>query len=366
MFPMMSVMLIRLVFYDHHIKTKLHTYAENQLMISWTGTLIYKLLISSYNYSKAYGKIKFLFFSFLRKVLIKMSDPTCKMEVRGKQLYLPLSHNLPYYLAQYPNYDSLVKRLADFIRHKYARLIYIDVGANIGDTINFCYKNGADIFLGIEANDIYFDYCKKNVKFLKNVKLLKSICSESDGIVNWTTQRKDGTARIIEDNQTSNTITSIDSITQEQIEFDQVNFIKIDTDGHDFEVLRGAYKTIAKRKPAILFENDVFENKNYVEEFQETMQFFFLSGYKYALVYDTFGYLFRRIELNDSLQFNDSLFYQLTSKYYHFDILLMKESDLQEFLLFEIAFFTDGMANKILQRTAKVAAQAYLSPGEAK
>ena len=312
------------------------------------------------------GKINFLIFSFLRNVLIKISDPTCKLEVRGKPLFMPLSHNLPYYLAQYPNYDGLVERVADFIRQKYERLICIDVGANIGDTINFCYKNDTDIFLGIEANNTYFDYCKENVKFIKNVKLLKVICSESDGLAKWTTKRTDGSARIIDDKQTSNIKKSIDSIAQEQSDFGKVNFIKIDTDGHDFAVLKGASKTIAKSKPVILFENDVFKNINYVEEFQEIMQFFFLSGYKCAMVYDTFGYLFRRLELNNSLQFKDSLFYQLTSKYYHFDILLMKESDLRSFLLPEITFFIDRMANKTLQRTAKVAAQAYLSPDETK
>jgi len=333
-------------------------------MISWSGTFIYKIMISNYNSKTVFGRIRFLIFSFLRNVLLRMSDPTCKLEVRGKELYMPLSHNLPYYIAQFPNYDSLVERLADFIRQKYSRLIYIDVGANIGDTINFCYKNGADIFLGLEANDIYFEYCKKNVKFLKNVKLLKVICSESDGIANWTTKRIDGSATIIKDSQTSNIKTSIDSITQEQIDFNNVNFIKIDTDGHDFNVLKGSIKTIAKNKPVVLFESDVFENRNYVEEFQEIMQFFFLSGYKSALVYDTFGYLFRRIELKNSLQFTDSLFYQLTSKYYHFDFLLMKESDLRSFLLSEIPFFINSMENKTLQRNAKVAAQLYLSIDE--
>jgi FkbM family methyltransferase len=323
-------------------------------------------MIANYNSKTVFGRIKFLIFSFFRNVLIRLSDPTCQLEVRGKQLFMPLSHNLPYYMAQFPNYDGLLERLADFIRQKYARLIYIDVGSNIGDTINFCYKNSVDIFLGLEANDIYFEYCKKNVKFLKNVKLLKAICSESDGIANWTTKRIDGTARIIKDPQTCNIKTSIDSIIEEEIEFDKVNFIKIDTDGHDFNVLKGARKTIAKNKPVVLFESDVFENENYVEEFQEIMQFFFLSGYKSALVYDTFGYLFRRLELNNSLQFKDSLFYQLISTCYHFDILLMKESDLKSFLLSEITFFIDRMPKKYLQRSAKVAAQAYLLPEEVK
>lgn len=333
-------------------------------MISWLGTFTYKSMLSNYGAKTIFGRIQFLFFSFLRKILIQISDPACKLEVRGKLLYIPLSHNLPYYLAQYPIYDGLIERAADFVRKKYARLIYIDVGANIGDTIIFCYKNKDDLFLGIEANDFYFDYCKRNVKTLENVRLLKAICSESRGSANWTTIRVDGTARIVENKKGSSFKTSIDSITQEQLEFGKVNFIKIDTDGHDFKVLKGAAKTIVESKPVVLFECDAFGNKSYVEEFCETMQFFLLSGYKTALVYDTFGYLFRLINLNKLIQFKDSLFYQLTSKFYHFDILLMPEVELQSFLLSEIAFFTDRMADKTLQRTAEIAAQAYLSPDE--
>ena len=47
---------------------------------------------------------------------------------------------------------------------------------------------------------------------------------------------------------------------------------KVDTNGHDFEVLAGAERLISRNHPVVLFECDVFNNTNYVEDCLSTLR----------------------------------------------------------------------------------------------
>jgi hypothetical protein len=53
--------------------------------------------------------------------------------------------------------------------------------------------------------------------------------------------------------------------------------------------------------------------------------------------------------LNDLQGFKNLLFYQLTSNFYYFDILLMKDEDIVPFSSSEITYFINEIPNKSLQ-----------------
>ena len=133
--------------------------------------------------------------------------------------------------------------------------------------------------------------------------------------------------------------------------------IKNDTDGHDFEVIAGAAKLISSNLPVVLFECDAFANTNYVEDCLNTLRFFKHNGYNHFLLYDNFGSLMGKYSLSDLSAFQNLLYYQLTSCFYYFDILVMKDDDISLFFKTEIDFFTEKMPNKSLRRTAKAAAE---------
>ena len=110
--------------------------------------------------------------------------------------------------------------------------------------------------------------------------------------------------------------------------------------------------------PVILFECDSFLNTTYVEDCLETLLMFFEDiGYGSFLLYDNFGYLLGKHSLVDLHNFRNLLFYQLTSRFYYFDILFMKDQDIVAFFKSEAAHFVDRMPNKTLQQTAKAAAE---------
>ncbi len=53
------------------------------------------------------------------------------------------------------------------------------------------------------------------------------------------------------------------------------------------------------------------------------------------------------------------MFYQLTSPFYYFDILVMKDAELSDFFKSEVDYFTGRMPNESLRRTARFAVEGF-------
>ncbi len=314
------------------------------------STLVYK------NFLESKGIRKHIW-SLVRKMLIKLfNDPTCTMPLHGRLLKLPLSHALPFNLEQHQQYDRLPGRISEYLHRKYKHLKCIDVGANIGDTVASFYKNEADLFLAIEPNPNYYKFLTANWNWNKNVKTLAVICSSGSGDGTFAVQERNGTASILEADTGNRMLKqTLDQIAHVYPDFSNPTVIKIDTDGHDFEVIKGAAKLISRNLPIVLFECDTFTNANYVEECINTLNLFKQSGYNSFLLYDNYGYLMGKFFLSDLSAFQNLLFYQLTSEFTYFDILIMKEEDIAVFFKTEIQYFAEEMPDKLLQKTAKAA-----------
>lgn len=65
----------------------------------------------------------------------------------------------------------------------------------------------------------------------------------------------------------------------EQNQIARLDFIKIDTDGHEFEVLSGAQKIIGRFRPAIIFEVGMYIMEERHTDFSAYLQFFNLLNY---------------------------------------------------------------------------------------
>ena len=73
--------------------------------------------------------------------------------------------------------------------------------------------------------------------------------------------------------------TTIDEFVKE-LQIDRLDFIKIDTDGHEFEVLLGARKAIERFKPQIIFELGQYIMEERDISFPDYENFFRKSNYK--------------------------------------------------------------------------------------
>lgn len=279
------------------------------------------------------------------------------MDIHGKTLKLPLSHALPHYLKSFPFYDRLPRRLSDFVRANYGFLKCIDVGANIGDTIAAFYKSEHDMFLAIEPNPKFNNYLRKNFGDDQNIKILDYFCSSSSAAQNFEIKEHSGTASIQSNvNGLFMRTETLDNIVTIHPSFADFNLLKIDTDGHDFDVIDGASKIIKKNSPVIFFECYEGTNPSYVEECLRALSFLRETGYHSFIVYDNYGYLMGRYSLYKTQAFRNLLFYQLTSFFPYFDVLVMSEDMISSFFPSEQNYFVTQIKNESLHRTAHSAA----------
>lgn len=294
---------------------------------------IYERLLASRGLSKR-------FWSQCRLLLITLfRDPGCVMSVHGRELAMPLSHALPLYLAAHPNYDSLPARLSEYLTGRDEDLIGIDIGANIGDTIAAMFRANTR-FLAIEPSQKYQDYLRNNWGKDTRVTILDAVCSSASATTNLRLVEKSGTASLeFSGHADAITAHTLDDIVDSFPLYACPRVIKIDTDGHDFEVISGARKVIERMRPVVLFECDAFGNAEYVEDCLATLDYFESVGYRSFLLYDNLGYLMGRHCLADLSHFKDLLLYQLTSNLRYFDILIMEEDDIGAFQASERSYF---------------------------
>jgi FkbM family methyltransferase len=294
----------------------------------------------------------------VRRTLIRLlADPDCTMEVHGRRLQMPLSHELPRNLLKYPLYDQLLGRVSDYYHERQDRLTYIDVGANVGDTLAAVLRSPADQCLVIEPNPHFVRYLRANWGQMVQVQIVEEVCSSTEGVEKFQIHQKFGTAEITPADQgLTLRRRTLDQIVQDFPFANHVNFLKVDTDGHDLEVLAGAGNLIRACQPAVLFECLPGDDVHFVTTCLNCLSSFREAGYQEYLVYSNVGDLMGRFRLDEPWAFRNVLLYQLTGELPYCDVLLMPPRDLPVFFTREADFFIGRLSSPRLQQQVRPAA----------
>ena len=147
--------------------------------------------------------------------------------------------------------------------------IVLDIGANFGQmSILFSETQRNVKVFAFEAQKYVFELLEKNVKVndKKNIKCFYNLVGSKSGIENIKINKlyKFGSwgANNIEYSSNKQRSTKIEAIKIDDIKFDQtISFMKVDVQGLDLDVLRGAKNTIKYHRMPIIFEYEsIFEN----------------------------------------------------------------------------------------------------------
>jgi FkbM family methyltransferase len=181
--------------------------------------------------------------------------------------------------------------LPTILSHIEAGATVIDVGAFIGDhTLAYLNKVGKDGHVyAFEPNNAAFDCLKHNCRgaVVFNVGL-----SDKEELLSYETNPNAGAGRI-----TGTGTSKVQTICLDTLAIKAVSFIKIDVEGFELNVLRGALKTIQKFKPKMWIEINVGalkannttpqEIENFLAELGYTTQPFPEKGDQYDILCTT-------------------------------------------------------------------------------
>jgi FkbM family methyltransferase len=176
--------------------------------------------------------------------------------------------------------------------------VILDIGANVGlMTLQFARMVPRGKVYSFEPTHYALERLKKNLSLnpglASNVEVINSFVSErsdtNPGIVAYSSWKVNG-ERSADDHPvhlgTPKAAEGVPSVSLndfvEKLNISKIDFIKIDTDGHEYEVFKGAARAIAKFRPRIIFEIGLYV----MDEKKITFDFYYnyFSELKYELI----------------------------------------------------------------------------------
>lgn len=165
------------------------------------------------------------------------------------------------YFVDKPNYEIEDTNRA-FKKLKKCR-VAIDVGAHCGYWSQRLSKKFEQV-ISLEPVTEHFECLKKNTHNVNNIEVIKAAASDTNTLTKIKIYvENSGKSKISEHG------TPINSITLDSLALKNVDFIKIDVEGHEKNVLIGAHETIMKYKPVLFVE--IHEDYAAIEKILKSM-----------------------------------------------------------------------------------------------
>jgi FkbM family methyltransferase len=205
----------------------------------------------------------------LRSSLIKIIPPEYlykkpslrSYEWNGTKMNLDISNLVDHCIY----FSTDQKALDNFIGNLKSSDTLVDIGANIGyTTLLFSKACSKGKILSIEPSKELFNTVESHLQLngIKNVTCLNIGLGDQEktAMLYKVSENNSGMNRVFENTETSYNsesvkIKTLDAVLSEQ-KIEKVNAIKIDVEGYEFKILKGALNTIKTNKPILFIEID--------------------------------------------------------------------------------------------------------------
>jgi FkbM family methyltransferase len=222
----------------------------------------------------------------------------------------------------------------------------VDVGANVGDTLLQVAGIADARVLCVEADARYLPLLRQNSAGLAGVTCVQAICDEEERTSDTDLVHRSGTSRVTSGGRTNTASTERRHTTLDALMVAQhgmrVNVLKVDTDGYDYRVLRGARRALERDRPALLIELAPEYLTAAGDDPKTLFPFLAGAGYGEALFYDNIGRPLVRVETASTKALEDLLAYQALGGVAYYDVIAFhasRSAEFDDFLAQERAFF---------------------------
>ena len=257
-------------------------------------------------------------FSRIQSRLVKMAfdyikpvNPLIETSIGNYKIQLPFNHELPFILKHFPFYSTNLARIAKLVNDKYPDLKFIDIGANIGDSVALLRTKATFPILCIEGDNYFFSILQTNAAKFPDVHIAKNYVGEINTELKAASVELGGTAHLMQNGNGENFIIvkKLSAILEENPLFQKAKMIKIDTDGFDNKIIRGSVDFISQGKPVIFFEYDPFFLTQQDDDCLSVFSTLLKLGYSKLLLYKNDGEFLLSTDLSNSMLLEDLTHY---------------------------------------------------------
>lgn len=223
----------------------------------------------------------------------RKTSEVVEMVVAGKTIKVHGGNPLKLVYQQNPDCNGLMTYAAMAIKEKYPTAWAVDAGANIGDTLAIirskadlpiiCVEGDVHCYKLLDINACQFDRVHIFNLFLSEHPVSTIVNTDKDG---WNTTLTESTSAT---NGHKITFETLDNLAKKLKCLPLIKFIKVDTEGYDMRILKGADTTLTSGRPVITFEL----NKENIEPLGDSVPDFFeyliKKGFNHFLLLDPNG-----------------------------------------------------------------------------
>jgi len=235
----------------------------------------------------------------VRRRLTRVWNPEVRWSLEGRTLAVPLSHDFAWNRGLFPGYTDNLHRVAAFLRARDGAVGFIDVGANIGDTYLLTRPAPGDRALLVEGAAHYFGLLVRNVGRDPGVTCVRALLSDRESAAAGGIVYEGGNARIDPTVGGDSAFETLDGVLARHPGSVTPTLIKVDVEGYDVRVLRGARGLLSTHAPVVMFEH----HPRLIDAIGDDPAVVFADlaalGYGTLLVYDNFGALLGTLEPRD-------------------------------------------------------------------
>lgn len=293
---------------------------------------IYDIKLKQSNRS-LFDRLKYRFIDFVFN-WYKKQNPLIETYIGKYILQLPFSHQLPFIIKLAPYYSTNLARISKHVHEKYADLKFIDIGANVGDSVALLRTQATFPILCIEGDDYFFSILQTNAARFSNVYTAKNYVGESTMELKATSVELGGTAHLGQSEVTGSTIylKKLSAILAKNALFQNAKMIKVDTDGFDNKILRGSVDFLEHAKPIIFFEYDPFFLAQQNDDCLSIFDTLASVGYQNLLLYENNGEFLLSTTIDDNRLLEDiTHFYTGRKGIRYCDICVFHKEDIDLF-----------------------------------
>jgi FkbM family methyltransferase len=256
----------------------------------------------------------------VRKLLASLTrrwDPVVRWQLEGVDLLMPLSHDLPLARPLYPHAWENLTTVSRVTLQKYPDLAALDVGANVGDSLAVMRAAGSFPILAIEPHPRFAELLRANAAGMPEVEVEQAFAGDGGGSSVRGLLESFGTATLVRVDGAAPgpgpevPQRSLEEVAGEHPRFRSPKLIKIDTDGYDCDVIRGAIDFIGRARPVLFFEYEPHLLAAHGDDGISVFRGLRDVGYTRALVYENTGEFLLSTDLSDTSLLEDlHRFYQ--------------------------------------------------------